>query len=64
MGVQQAFGGASRVVGPLWATWVFQYVGPPYPFLVASTIMLVVLLLALQVPVAARAEDRQPLAAD
>jgi MFS family permease len=56
MGVQQAFGGAARVVGPLWSTWVFQRFGPSDPFLVAAVIMLVVTLLAFQVPIAARAE--------
>lgn len=50
MGVQQAFGGASRVVGPLWATWVFQALGPKDPFLIASAIMLLVTFLAFRVP--------------
>lgn len=63
MGVQQAFGGAARVVGPLWATWVFQSFGPQFPFLIAAAIMGVVFLLALRVPVAA-APASQPLAAD
>lgn len=62
MGVQHAFGGMSRVIGPLWATWVFEFVGPTYPFLIASTIMLVVLLLALRVPAVQVAPA--PLAAD
>jgi MFS family permease len=65
MGVQHAFGGASRVVGPLWATWVFQMLGPTYPFLIAAGIMGVVLLLALRVPVAAAPPpEPQALAAD
>jgi MFS family permease len=51
MGVQQAFGGAARVVGPLWATWVFQRFGPSSPFLVASAIMLLVAMLTLAIPV-------------
>jgi MFS family permease len=66
MGVQHAFGGMSRVIGPLWATWVFQYAGPTYPFFIASVIMLVVLLLALGVPARgdAPAAEAPPLAAD
>lgn len=52
MGVQQAFGGAVRVVSPLWATAVFQAFGPARPFLVAAGIMAVVALLAFQVPLA------------
>ena len=63
MGVQQAFGGVARVIGPLWATWVFEFAGPSYPFLIASAIMAVVLLLTLKVPVQA-APASQPLAAD
>jgi MFS family permease len=63
MGVQHAFGGMSRVVGPLWATWVFQALGPSWPFLIASAIMGVVLLLALRVPAVASPEP-QALAAD
>ena len=55
MGVQQAFGGAARVVGPLWATWVFERFAPGTPFLMASVVMLVVTLMAFQVPVVAPA---------
>lgn len=62
MGVQQAFGGAARVLSPLWATWVFQRFGPADPFLVAAAIMLLVTLLAFQVPIAARAEPEPELA--
>ena len=51
MGVQQAFGGAARVLGPLWGTWLFQAAGPSAPFLVASAIMLVVTLLTFAIPV-------------
>lgn len=50
MGVQQSFGGMARVIGPLWSTWVFQAVGPRYPFLLAAGIMTMVLVLALNVP--------------
>ncbi len=63
MGVQQAFGGASRIVSPLWATWVFEHAGPSYPFFIASGIMLVVLMLASRVPVEPPATP-EPLPAD
>jgi len=49
MGVQQAFGGAARVVAPLLSTLLFQ-VGPADPFLAASVVMLVVTVMAFQVP--------------
>ena len=62
MGVQQAFGGAARVVGPLWSTAVFQAMGPTYPFLMASLIMWFVAMLAFQVPLAAHAPE--PLTGD
>ena len=55
MGVQQAFGGAARVISPLWATLIFQQLGPSYPFLAAAAIMLAVTLLALQVKEVPRA---------
>ncbi|MDB4951053.1 MAG: multidrug resistance protein [Gemmatimonadetes bacterium] len=32
MGVQQSFGGAARVIGPIWAGWAFDALGTPYPF--------------------------------
>ena len=62
MGVQQAFGGSARVVGPLWSTAVFQALGPSWPYLFASLIMLVVALLAFQVPQTVHAPE--PLAGD
>lgn len=39
MGVQQAFGGVSRMVGPVWAGFVFQHLGPSWPFWLASILM-------------------------
>jgi len=50
MGVQQAFGSVSRVVGPLWATPAFQVLGRSAPFLLAACIMATVNVLAWQVP--------------
>ena len=45
MGVQQTFGGAARVVGPIWAGFAFDYLGHGVPFytgaaLAAFTILL------------------------
>lgn len=39
MGVQQAFGGVSRLVGPLWSTWVFAEIGMRAPFYIAGALM-------------------------
>ena len=47
LGVQQAFGGISRLLGPLWAGAVFQYVGITAPFYVCAALALVVLSLAM-----------------
>lgn len=32
MGVQQSFGGAARVIGPLWAGWAYDHLGIGVPF--------------------------------
>jgi MFS family permease len=50
MGVQQTFGGLSRVVAPLVSTWIFEVLGPNDPFLMAALIMLFVAVLAFRVP--------------
>jgi MFS family permease len=39
MGVQQSFGGVSRMLGPIWAGAVFQFVGIRWPFWLASLLM-------------------------
>jgi MFS family permease len=36
MGVQQTFGGVSRVVFPLFAGWAFQTLGPGFPFWISA----------------------------
>ena len=46
MGVQQAFGSVSRIVGPLWAGALFQYVSPDAPFFAAGAVVAVVAVLA------------------
>jgi multidrug resistance protein len=47
MGVQQAFGGFSRLVGPLWAGAAFQYVGIAAPFWLSAVLMVAIGLFAL-----------------
>ena len=49
LGVQQAFGGVSRVVGPVWAGFAFRDLGVETPFWIAAAIMAAVFLLALRV---------------
>lgn len=49
LGVQQAFGGASRVLGPLWATAAFQYFSHGSPFWMSAGVMGVVVLVSFAV---------------
>ena len=62
MGVQQAYGGVARVVGPMWSTPVFQLLGPSVPFYFIAGIVGVAGALAFQVPIAVRV--RPPVPAD
>jgi multidrug resistance protein len=39
LGVQQAFGGVARLLGPIWAGAVFQFVGIRWPFWIAAFVM-------------------------
>ncbi len=48
LGVQQSFGGVSRVIAPLWATAAFQ-LGPSLPFFISAGVVAVVTLLAFSV---------------
>jgi multidrug resistance protein len=48
MGVQQLFGGVSRMLGPLWAGFVFKEIGIQYPFWIAAALMLSVSFLTLR----------------
>jgi MFS family permease len=48
LGVQQSFGGVSRVIAPLWATAVFQ-LGMTLPFFIASGVVALAILLAFSV---------------
>lgn len=47
-GVQQSFGGISRMLGPLWAGFVYQHFGRPYPYWIAAALMLSVSFLTLR----------------
>lgn len=46
LGVQQAFGGVSRVLGPLWSTAAFQYLAIASTFWINAALMGIVLLIA------------------
>ncbi len=48
LGVQQSFGGVSRVIAPLWATAAFQF-GPSLPFFISAGVVALVTLLAFSV---------------
>jgi MFS family permease len=49
LGVQQAFGGFSRILGPIWAGVAFDYLGPPVPFMIAGAIVCIVVVLTTRV---------------
>jgi MFS family permease len=40
MGVQQTFGGAGRVVGPIYAGWAFDHLGHGVPFYTGAAIVI------------------------
>ncbi len=60
MGVQQAFGSAARVAGPIWATAAFQALGIDVPFYGSGAVVCAVLLLALRVKPSATAFRAEP----
>jgi MFS family permease len=49
MGVQQTYGGLSRVLIPLWAGFSYDHFGRPVPFLTSAALVLFTLLLGLGV---------------
>lgn len=48
LGVQQAFGGVSRLLGPIWAGAVFQHIAPGVPFWMGGGLVLLTALFALR----------------
>jgi MFS family permease len=50
LGVQQAFGGVARMLGPIGAGVVFQYLGMRWPFWLAAALMAAAGTMALRVP--------------
>lgn len=56
MGVQQAFGGVCRMVGPMWSGAAFQYLSISAPFWIAAFLMLLVALAAMRLGPSALAE--------
>ncbi len=58
LGVQQAFGGVSRLLGPIWATAVFQYVGQQETFWLGSVLVALVALGTLRLHPGQRAQAR------
>lgn len=48
LGVQQAFGGMSRLLGPVWAGAAFQHLGEPFPFWLAGGLVLLTGVFALR----------------
>ncbi|HEX8451200.1 MAG TPA: MFS transporter [Longimicrobium sp.] len=64
MGVQQTFGGATRVLGPLWAGWSFDHLGTQYPFITSAILVLGTIFLGLGIEGRARpGPDAAPAAA-
>ncbi len=51
MGVQQALRGVASIIGPIWAGFAYQHVGPSVPFLTCAAIIAGALVLAALVPV-------------
>jgi len=50
MGVQQALRGVASVIGPIWAGFAYQTLGPRVPFFACAAILACVLVLATRVP--------------
>jgi MFS family permease len=50
MGVQQAMRGVASVIGPIWAGFAYQHLGPSVPFYACAVIITCALLLAARVP--------------
>ena len=60
LGVQQAFGGVSRLLGPIWAGAVFQSVGEAVPFWIGGGLVLVTLIFSFQLQAGAAPKSAGP----
>ena len=50
LGVQQALRGVMSIIGPLWAGFAYDHLGPSVPFFACSLIIACALMLAIRVP--------------
>lgn len=50
LGVQQALRGVMSIIGPLWAGFAYDHLGPSVPFFACSVIIACALMLAIRVP--------------
>lgn len=62
LGGSQVVGGLGRVIGPVWAGFVFQSIGIGTPFAVGAAIVGVAWLLALRIPAPHRRPEPEPVA--
>jgi multidrug resistance protein len=60
MGVQQTFGGAARVLGPIWAGWAYDHLGVGVPFWTGAVLVLGTILLGLRMEEYIRPTSRSP----
>jgi len=61
MGVQQAYGGIARLIGPIWAGAAFTSLGPGFPFWISAAIAALTLVFSLGVerPAAAKPDSEE-----
>ncbi len=59
LGVQQAFSGLSRLLGPVWAGVVFQQIGESVPFWLAGALVLLTALFSLRLRPGEKKAGRQ-----
>ena len=63
MGVQQTFGGAARVLGPLWGGWAWDHLGIGVPFWTGAVVVLGTLLLTVGMEEYVKMEKGSPVTA-
>lgn len=64
VGVQQAFGGSSRLLAPMWAGAVFEHVGQREPFWIGGALVLLTALLSLRLKPGESPARSEPAATD